>query len=324
MSHFCKIAALNRPQLRLCRFIPLVWFLIVAYTTAADTNSSTSVRFGFSRSMFLDTNENDTRAALKLHAAIIGASNNVVVSDSPGVFNNAAEIAEALARGSVDVVTTPAQDYPALPRELLSPRLLAAYVGDTYTEEYILFVRNDSGINTLADLRGRRLVVHNSLRGCLAPLWLDVLLAREGLETPANFFSRVRFANKPVRALLPVFFRQEEACVITRRSYNIMCELNPQLLKQLRALASSPQYIPQITCFRASLSPEIIDRIVRGSIATQNTVTGQQMLTIFQCDRITEVTSAELEGVIELIADQTRLRAETSVSAVKPEPLSRK
>jgi phosphonate transport system substrate-binding protein len=178
-----------------------------------------------------------------------------------------------------------------------------------------LLVRNDSGLAKLSDLRGRRLIEYSSMRGCLAPLWLDVLLANADLGSAASFFSRVSSANKPIRTVLPVFFHQEDACIVTRRGFDIMGELNPQVMKQMRVLAQSPSYLPHVTTFRASLPPDILERIIQAALAAQETVTGQQMLTMFQSSRIAEIKVEKLNSVRELLADHARLFAKPKNAA---------
>jgi len=315
----------NRPLLtgttRVGVFASFLWIVLTLIPLATGADPRTVVRFGFTQSMFRDLNENDARAALKLYAAVLGTANDLLVSESPGVFSDAAAIATAFGDGTADVASMPVQDYLEIPKNLISPRILAASNANTYTEEYLLVVHADSGIRTLADLRGRRLVANNSLRSWISILWLDVLLAKQGLEPPNRFFSRVSFANKPNRTVLPVFFRQEDACVVTHRSYDIICELNPQLQKQLRVLATSPGYVPHITCFRASITPDVIDRMIKAAVAAQDTVNGKQILTIFQCDRIAEITPDKLANVRELLAEREQLRAINSTP--KTEQLTR-
>jgi len=268
--------------------------------------------------MFLDLNQNDARAAVKVYATIMGSSHDLVVSESPGLFDDPAQIAEALASGEADVVAMSAQEYLAIPRDLLSPRMIAADMAGSTTEEYVILVRDDSGMAKLADLRGRRLIVYKSLRDSLSPLWLEVRLAQEGLDPATRFFSHVGSTNKPSRTVLPVFFRQEDACLITRRSYAVMGELNPQLTKQLRVLVTSPSYVPDVTCFRASIPPNVLDRMIKTTVAAQYTTAGRQLLTIFQCQGIAEIASDKLDSSRELIAEYARLNAKAQAAAVKP------
>jgi len=319
-------ATANRLRVRctnLAVFASLLWFFSVLCLSGAGTESGQPVRFGFSRSMFLDFNENDTRAAIKLHASIIGSAQGIAVSESPSIFGSLAEINNAIAADETDVISVTAPEYLAIPRKLLSPRLIVANIDKTHDEEYLLLVRDDSQITKLAELRGKRLIIYNSLRGLLSPLWLDVLLAGQGFEAPKHFFARVSFANKPVRTALPVFFCQEDACIVTRQSYDVLCELNPQLKTQLRVLATSPHYVPQVTCFRAALPPETLNRIIKAAIATPDSITGQQMLTIFQSSRITEISSEELDPVRQLLADQVRLRGTAEADKAKPASISK-
>jgi phosphonate transport system substrate-binding protein len=309
------------PYRSLAGIIAFSWFVLLLCTSAAGAEMNAPVKFSFSKSMFLDFNENDTRAAIKLHASVIGSAHGLIVSEAPAIFSSISEITASIAAGETDVISVTAPEFLAIPPELLSPRLMVATLAKTYSEEFLLLVRDDGGIKTLAELRGRRLIVYGSMRGLLSPVWLDVLLAREGLEEPVRFFGHIVFANKPVRTVLPVFFRQEDACIVTRQSYDVLSELNPQLKKQLRVLASSPHFVSQVTCFRASLPPETLNRIIKASLAAPDTVTGKQMLTIFQCDRIGEITSEELDPVRQLLADQARLRGGADTEKQQPRSL---
>ena len=271
--------------------------------------------------MFRDLNENDARAALKLYASVLGSGHDLIVAETSEIFPDAATITAAFSEGTTDVASMPVQDYFAIPKDLSSPRILAASNANSYTEEYLLLVHADSGITTLADLRGRHLIVNNSLRSWISIIWLDVLLAKQGFEPPARFFSRVNYSLKPTRTVLPVFFRQEDACVVTHRSYDLICELNPQVQKKLRVLATSPRYVPHVTCFRASIPPNVVDHMIKAAVEAQDTVNGKQILTIFQCDRIAEITIENLASVRDLFADQSRLRSTPTAPASKPEPL---
>jgi phosphonate transport system substrate-binding protein len=291
------------------RVVFLLWLGLAPSPATARTDppGSSIVRFGFSRSMFLDLNENDARAAVKVYATLLGTANQLIVDGSPGIFDNPTRIAEAFAEGTADVVAMPTQEYLAIPPGLASARLIAAKFAGSITEDYLLLVRDDSGITKLAELQGRRLLLSSGLRGSLAASWLDVLLAKAGLDPPARFFSNVGSANKPIRTVLPVFFRQEDACIVTRQGYQIMGELNPQVMKQMRVLATSPGFVPTVTIFRASLPPDLLKRIIKATIEAQDTVAGQQMLTIFQSGNVTEIEPEKLDSVRTLLADHARL-----------------
>ena len=78
-------------------------------------------------------------------------------------------------------------------------------------------------------------------RMSLALAWLDIALFNDGCR-PVAEFCRVEQNKKLTKVVLPVFFRQNDACVVTRRGFKTMSELNPQVGQQLRVLASSPNW----------------------------------------------------------------------------------
>jgi len=185
-------------------------------------------------------------------------------------------------------------------------------MGGTFTEQYVLLVHKDSGIQSISDLKNRRLLIYSSLRGSISPLWLDVLLATNGSPEPAKFFSNITPVSKPTRTVLPVFFHQADACIVTQNGYNVICELNPQVMRDLKIIATSPPIIPSVTCFRAGIPPLYVERILNAVVDAQHTVSGRQVLTIFQCDRINELNKNQISTVRELLATQARLRGDAN------------
>ena len=65
---------------------------------------------------------------------------------------------------------------------------------------------------------------------------------------------------KPSQAILPVFFKQAEAALVTRATFDTAVELNPQLGAALRTLSRSPQLIPAVAAVRPAwaVSPEVL------------------------------------------------------------------
>jgi ABC-type phosphate/phosphonate transport system substrate-binding protein len=159
-------------------------------------------------------------------------------------------------------------------------------------------------------------LVLDSLQGSLGGPWLEELLGKQALAPPEMFFSRVTPVIKTSQTVLPVFFHQSDACVVTRQGFALMGELNPQVTKQLRVLATSPQLVPHLTCFRAGFDPSLKEKIVAAVTEANNTTAGRQLMTIFQYDRIEERPLSKLQSTRELLAACARLHSRTG----DPEP----
>jgi ABC-type phosphate/phosphonate transport system substrate-binding protein len=280
-----------------------------ALVAQSETSSQPPIRFGFSRSMFREVNESDARASLKVYAGVIARERNLAADPDPLLYEGRTEIVESLRQGKVDIVAGSSAELLELPADLVTGPYLLSISAQGPGVEYLLLTHTDSGIATLADLKGRRVAVLNSVRGSLATYWLDVLLETRGLGPPRQFLRDLRFVAKPSLAVLPVFFRQLDACVITRESFAIAVEMNPQVGRQLRILATSPLVAPTVTCFRQSFDPKIRARIVDALASIQTSVAGQQMLTIFQAEKVEARDDADLATTRQLLADHARLTA---------------
>ena len=186
------------------------------------------------------------------------------------------------------------------------------------TEEYVLLVHQDSEIHRIEDLRGRSVMFWKNSRMSLASAWLDIALFNNGCPRVAEF-CRVTQNNKLSKVVLPVFFRQSDACVVTRRGFKIMSELNPQVSQQLRVLASSPELVPSGFCFRRDYDDPLREIIVTEMGSLTATPAGQQVLTLFQSGPLEAWPISCLDSAFELLATHERLCGGTNkVNTLQP------
>jgi phosphonate transport system substrate-binding protein len=122
----------------------------------------------------------------------------------------------------------------------------------------------------------------------LAICWFDTLLLQKESAPAIEHVSRVTYFNKPSRAVLPVFFQQADACIVTRRHFETMSELNPQIGQQLWVLASSPGLVPSMFTFLADSASPFKDWMLLEMKRLSDSPAGQQLLTLLQADSIEE------------------------------------
>jgi len=175
-------------------------------------------------------------------------------------------------------------------------------------EDYVLLVHQASGIQKLADLHGRSLLLYKNTRTCLDTIWLDTLLASAHLGAADSFLGRLERSPKLSRVVLPVFFRQADACVVARQGFNTMCELNPQLARQLRPLAVSPKLLTTFMAFHRDCPLETRRRFLAAVSDLHNTVAGRQVLTLFGGTHLVEADTSVLRTSLELLHSYERLR----------------
>jgi ABC-type phosphate/phosphonate transport system substrate-binding protein len=278
-------------------------------TATGTTAQMEPIRFGFSRQIFGAVNENDGRAALKAHVQAIGRADAIPMDANFPVFDNPKQMDQALHTGAVDMIALRADEFLELTPEMVGGPLIVAVVRRRSDDEYVLLVRHDGGFGGIAALKGRQIMVLQSPRTPLALHWLDVLTMREGLGPAAQVIGRITQVPKSSRAVLPVFFKQADAALVSRSSFEMMGELNPQINSQIKILAFSRPMVPVVMCFRSSVPQTSIDRVVTAALKMHTTVSGRQVMTIFQFDSLDALPRSCLDSARELLAERARLLA---------------
>jgi phosphonate transport system substrate-binding protein len=291
-----------------------------AQAAEAGDAAAPAVRFGFFRTMFRDVNENDIRASLKAYARAVALDRAIRADPDPMLFDGADDAAAALRAGGVDLISGSTPELLRLPAGLLTGPYLLSLSGDAVGTEYQLLVRRDAKHMRVAGLRGRSLVLVNSSSFSLAVPWLELLVSREAQADPGAFFGSVKVVNKASLAALPVFFQQVDACVVTRAGFAVLAELNPQLARELRPIATSPRVVPILSCFRAGYDPAVKQRIAASMVTLQDTAAGRQLLTIFQSGPIAPQDEDALVTTRRLFSDHAGLRATGAGSLLTPAP----
>jgi phosphonate transport system substrate-binding protein len=189
------------------------------------------------------------------------------------------QLLAAIRGGTVDMFCVTVSEYRRVAPYVDTSRIITDDYGG---EELLLVVREGSGIANLAGLRGRSLILQESPGTSLAESWLTVSLWHEGLESPQQLLGRMTRNTKLSQVVLPLFFGQADACVVTRRGLDTMVELNPQLSRQLKVMLTSPRMVSAFFAFRkdypAHLKKPIFDRL----LDLRSSLTAMQLLTLFQ------------------------------------------
>lgn len=277
---------------RLQLLAALLWFLItgvlLGLPARAENQPKRQFRVAFSSRMFVEVNENDVRAALKIWIQTVAREQGIPVDDDLVIFNSLQEFAESGGLEGLEGVALTMPEFPTLSRYLQCDRFALGVTKGQYTEEYLLLVHTNSAITSLAQLKGTTLRETRSPRLSMADIWLDLLLADRGLPRIRTMFSKLEHDSRADKVVLSVFFRQAEACLVTRSSFDMMCELNPQLRERLRILEASPPLVPAGFAFRTQGSMEFQNHLITATRSFNYSPSGRQMLMLTHSDTIEE------------------------------------
>lgn len=278
-------------------------------------------RVAFSRRFFGGVSDMDANAAVATWQEAILKPAGVPFDPRPLICSGVPELVAALQRGEVDAVAVQFSEYAAIPAGLLDPDWI--YVnecrGRPY-EQYVLLVARSSTFVDVRQLAGRSLIQWDNQRLCLAPHWLDLLLAGSGAGPAAAFFGSRTLETKPSKAVLPVFFGQADGCLVTRSSFEDMSELNPQVGRQLQVLAASPEIVPAFLCFRQGYVSRFRPQVEEAITSLHLSPAGKQVLLVFGCDRITRHPSSYLQSAWEILKPAPRRTGRPATAGAIPAP----
>lgn len=262
----------------------------------------------FSSSLFQEIPESDARAAVRVWAETFVRERHIEADPEPLVFDDIATLLAVVRARQDDLVTISTLEYLSLGAEAVRDSFLADASRGHVLKEYLLLVHQDSPARGLADLARGRLLVQQNIRSCLAIPWLDTCLLQAGFPPASEHFGTVRFQPKLSNVVLPVFFRQADACLVTRSGFETMIELNPQVGKLLRPIVTSPGFLPSVTYVRPRTNGSLGPLNLRSEILRlQDTPQGQQMLRLFQVDRLVLIPPTMVDSARELMATHRRL-----------------
>ena len=284
----------------------------------APVEQAVAFRFGFSSEIVGDLNESDAKAAMKVWGRTVVRERGIDAPAEPVFFAGLPEMIRAFEGGTVDAVSLTVPEYFALTRTAGANSILLGSYGGQAAEEYLVLTHRTSGITRLEELRGRAITVLHEPRTALSEVWLETLLLRRSLGPADRFFAALHHQTKVTKVVLPVFFRQADACVVHRRAFDVLCELNPQLGRDLVILETSPKLVPGLLCFRDAYQPAFRSDLITALTELDRAPAGRQLLTIFQCDRIQPGSDQDLASARQLLDEYASLRRAAGITGVDP------
>ncbi len=262
-----------------------------------DSVRRTTFNVGFWKNLFTNIGERE----FSIGTAVLGKQflksvpEKKVSTMKTIVYPNVSAIIRDVGEGTVDLLVVPVFIYFEIEEMNIVDFIAYGSYSGTFGGEYILLVNKAGGETKLEDLKERQVVIENELNSDVALAWVETTLSERRLPSSAKFFKEVSFVDKPIAALMPVLLGQKEACIVNRRSYEVMKELNSQIAANLRAIMVSPDFIQGILTIRRSI-PEEDKRLIGNAIDSFNNYErSREMLNLFGWDRIEKRGKRTLE-----------------------------
>jgi ABC-type phosphate/phosphonate transport system substrate-binding protein len=276
---------------------------------AEGTVHSDAVGIGYPATIFIDVDPSDAHVALALWTKQVSATMGTPLAPRTLLFEGLHDLEKAFRDEEIEVATMGIVDFLKVRDRVNIEPFLVAESGDKAGERFLLVCHRDRNIKGIQQMRGYRLTIETGhVSNPLTLLWLETLLLKKDLGKQDSFFSELPRVEKTSKAVLPVFFRNSDACLVTERGYNTICEMNPQVGEELSVISRSPRLVRALTAIRSNCDKRIRRILEEGAIKLDQFPKGRQILTIFRQTRIVPFHPDHLKGVIALLDDLSALR----------------
>lgn len=274
--------------------------LLIVPAVAAESDSL--FRVAYSKKLFSGVDLNDVQVAIdmwseRLATAVNKRLNAHFRTISSYIDPNQREL-ESRVQDSPDMISITTVEYLRIKnREMWEPLFCGSVAGSDPREQLLYLVPAHSPAPPQSVVLE---MADNEFRE-LAELWLDNLKREFSGRAIEPRYDQVKKVPKTSRAVLDVFFGKAAACIVNRRTYQTMVELNPQLGKKLRVLHESPLLLFTVTCVKRDLSSEIKAQVLKTAIELPSNPIGQQLLKLFGGAGVQPFKCGYLDAVKELV-----------------------
>jgi hypothetical protein len=296
-----------RNQLSKSLFIICLCCLALGNKTDDPVEARGNIIIGYSSTVFVGVDRRDVQAALDMWTAELGKAARLKQTMRAIIFEGLVDMMEGIRQAKVDFVAMTIVDYLRIKSQVGIEPLLTGVNQGKVGEEYALIIHKGVPWSELKQLGGKNLLVEKSSGACNnALLWLDTELLRQHLPPSQGFFQTVKLVDKASQAVLPVCFRQAEACLMPRWSYDTMVELNPQIKEQVTILILSPLLAKGGLFLVKGLPPEKREVILSTQKVWQ-TVRAKQLMTLFHSEEVVPFKPAYFQTMVHLYDEYSRL-----------------
>lgn len=165
----------------------------------------------------------------------------------------------------------------------------------------VMFVRKDSGITSVAAMKGKRLalVARATAAGCLFPL---VHLHNAGVDKPEAYFSEVYYAGSHDGTIRDVLEGKADVGASKNSVFQELAAADPRIRRELRIVAESVDVPENALAVRRTIDPAVKEKVLDALITMHEVAEGKKVLERFGARRFVRTTDADYGPVLRYSA----------------------
>lgn len=297
-----------REKVRL--LVILISALLLPGSTSSELNRADAGKkevYGivFMKSMFLNVNLNDALAAINIYINELQKNQPITYEFRSVIYEDTDDLIRSFDKDKLALVNLSSVDFLKYRKTLpMTPVMAAMTDKNSPLGKYLLIVKNNGPVNSARDLSQKKIALLPRTYTPIPHMWLDVMLYKNGIAKKKDYPLLVSDGQTESKVVMSLFFGQYDACVVSERAYQLMCELNPQVGRQLKILQTSPGYLMAVSCYTNTFMKKqdwkfLYERI----FDIVSYPAGKQLFTLLKADRIVPFKEEYLITIKQLVEE---------------------
>jgi phosphonate transport system substrate-binding protein len=182
----------------------------------------------------------------------------------------------------------------------VEPIARPVWLNGSSTYRGFIFARKDSGIETVKDMKNKRLVLVDkaTTAGYIFQLFY---FNYSGIPKLEDYFSRIAYAGSHDAAAWAVYTGEADIGGAKNHIFNRFKDEDPDFRKQMIVLAESPEVPSNGLAVRKDLNPAIKLRLKNLLLALHETKDGQEVLKKFGALKFIETTDQDYKALYNMV-----------------------
>ena len=219
------------------------------------------------------------------------------------IMANYGEISKAFQEGRADAGFFGSFSYVLTHAKTgIEPIARPVWLDGNSTYRGYIFVRKDSGIETVKDMQNRSLVLVDkaTTAGYIFQLYY---FSYYGITRLENYFSKISFARSHDAAAWSVYTGEADIGGAKNHIFNKFKEEYPDFKEQMVIIAESPEVPSNGLAVRKDLNPAIKLRLKTLLLTLDQNETGQEVLENFGASKFIETTDNDYKVLYDMVKD---------------------
>ena len=269
--------------------------ILCALPFSSGVHAEDNIRMGFYQGARREMSRTDLRSAFSLWSQELATNFKVPVVVT--FYEDTETLRQAFERGEINAVSADAMT--------LAKNFRINELGEGYSVfmpggwNMLLLAGRESGIQTVADLPGKRIAVLEDDQAGLT--YLETVCLRHHGRDCDKVFAEIQRLPTNNQAVMRLFFGKADAVLVYRYGFELSRDMNPQLSQRIGPVVAEVPFAGMFYAFFSSrVDAALRERAVQLIPTLHTYPRGRQLLDIFKMDHLEVASPQELKPFIQM------------------------